>query len=62
MQSTTNSRYCEDELPFPPEEIADWELRHGRRRGDQSSYRHQRHRQFYPLYIDRASTQGCARR
>ena len=43
----------EDELPFPPEETADWELRHGRRRGDQSSYRHQRHKQFYPLYIDR---------
>ena len=44
---------AELELPFPPEEIADWELRHGRRRGDQSSYRHQRHKQFYPLYIDR---------
>ena len=43
------------DLPFPQEELADWELRHGRRRGDQSSYRHQRHKQFYPLYIDRDS-------
>ena len=40
------------ELPFPPEEIDDWELRHARRRGSESSYRHQRKNQFYPIYID----------
>lgn len=42
----------EEELPFPAEEIADWELRHARRRGSESSYRHQRKNQFYPIYID----------
>jgi adenine-specific DNA-methyltransferase len=42
----------DEELPFPPEEIADWELRHARRRGSESSYRHQRKNQFYPIYID----------
>lgn len=40
------------ELPFPPEEIAEWELRHARRRGSESSYRHQRPNQFYPILID----------
>lgn len=40
------------DLPFPPEEIAEWELRHARRRGSESSYRHQRSNQFYPIYID----------
>ncbi|MDD4890074.1 MAG: DNA methyltransferase, partial [Phycisphaerae bacterium] len=39
-------------LPFPPEEIGEWELRHARRRGSESSYRHQRKNQFYPIYID----------
>jgi adenine-specific DNA-methyltransferase len=34
------------------EEMADWELRHARRRGGESSYRHQRKNQFYPIYID----------
>ena len=29
-----------------------WELRHARRRGAESSYRHQRTNQFYPIYID----------
>jgi adenine-specific DNA-methyltransferase len=29
-----------------------WELRHARRRGNESSYRHQRWNQFYPIYID----------
>lgn len=29
-----------------------WELRHARRRGSESSYRHQRPNQFYPIYID----------
>ncbi len=38
--------------PFPIEELADWELRHARRRGSESSYRHQRPNQFYPIYID----------
>ena len=41
-----------EELPFPLEEIEDWELRHARRRGSESSYRHQRKNQFYPIYID----------
>jgi len=40
------------DLPFPPEEIGEWELRHARRRGSESSYRHQRQNQFYPIYID----------
>jgi hypothetical protein len=29
-----------------------WELRHARRRGNESSYRHQRKNQFYPIYIN----------
>ena len=40
-------------LPFPSEELAMWELRHARRRGGESSYRHQRPNQFYPIYVDR---------
>lgn len=38
--------------PFPLEELPHWELRHARRRGGESSYRHQRPNQFYPIYID----------
>jgi adenine-specific DNA-methyltransferase len=38
--------------PFPIEELPAWELRHARRRGGESSYRHQRPNQFYPIYID----------
>jgi adenine-specific DNA-methyltransferase len=38
--------------PFPPEDADQWELRHARRRGNESSYRHQRWNQFYPIYID----------
>ena len=38
--------------PFPAEERHLWELRHARRRGGESSYRHQRPNQFFPLYID----------
>ena len=38
--------------PFPPEEADQWELRHARRRGNESSYRHQRWNQFYPIYVD----------
>jgi adenine-specific DNA-methyltransferase len=41
-----------EDLPFPADEIEDWELRHARRRGSESSYRHQRKNQFYPIYID----------
>ncbi|MCB9179073.1 MAG: site-specific DNA-methyltransferase [Flavobacteriales bacterium] len=41
-----------DELPFPIEDLNQWELRHARRRGNESSYRHQRKNQFYPIYID----------
>jgi adenine-specific DNA-methyltransferase len=40
------------DLPFPPEEADQWELRHARRRGNESSYRHQRWNQFYPIYIE----------
>jgi len=43
---------ADEELPFPPEEIDEWELRHARRRGSESSYRPQRKNQFYPIYID----------
>jgi adenine-specific DNA-methyltransferase len=42
----------DQDLPFPPEEITEWELRHARRRGSESSYRHQRANQFYPMFID----------
>jgi adenine-specific DNA-methyltransferase len=39
---------------FDPDNINTqlWELRHARRRGRESSYRHQRPNQFYPIYID----------
>jgi adenine-specific DNA-methyltransferase len=39
-------------LPFPKEELDQWELRHARRRGGESGYRHQRPNQFYPIYVD----------
>jgi len=39
-------------LPFPKEEIDLWELRHARRRGGESGYRHQRPNQFYAIYVD----------
>lgn len=39
-------------LPFPKEELDLWELRHARRRGGESGYRHQRPNQFYPIYVD----------
>lgn len=38
--------------PFPRKEMDMWELRHARRRGSESGYRHQRPNQFYPIYID----------
>lgn len=41
-----------EDLPFPIEELELWELRHARRRGNESSYRHQRKNQFYPIYIN----------
>lgn len=41
-----------EDLPFPIEEIDQWELRHARRRGNESSYRHQRKNQFYPIYVN----------
>ena len=41
-----------EDLPFPIEELSQWELRHARRRGNESSYRHQRKNQFYPIYIN----------
>jgi adenine-specific DNA-methyltransferase len=40
------------EFPFPTAERDLWELRHARRRGGESSYRQQRWRQFYPIWID----------
>lgn len=42
------------EKAFDPDNINTqlWELRHARRRGRESSYRHQRPNQFYPIYID----------
>jgi len=39
-------------LPFPKEELDQWEHRHARRRGGESGYRHQRPNQFYPIYVD----------
>jgi len=45
------------DLPFPREDTLLWELRHARRRGSESSYRHQRPNQFYPIYIDSAKLQ-----
>ncbi|MCX6928399.1 MAG: DNA methyltransferase [Verrucomicrobia bacterium] len=41
-----------EDLPFPIGELDQWELRHARRRGNESSYRHQRKNQFYPIYIN----------
>lgn len=41
-----------EDLPFPVEDLDLWELRHARRRGNESSYRHQRKNQFYPIYIN----------
>ncbi|HUY33154.1 MAG TPA: site-specific DNA-methyltransferase [Pirellulales bacterium] len=41
-----------NEFPFPLAERDEWELRHARRRGGESSYRHQRKNQFYPIYVD----------
>ena len=41
-----------EDLPFPIGELSQWELRHARRRGNESSYRHQRKNQFYPIYIN----------
>ena len=38
--------------PFPRDEMDMWELRHARRRGSESGYRHQRPNQFYPIIID----------
>ncbi len=38
--------------PFPEEELPEWELRHARRRGGESSYREQRKNQFYPICVD----------
>lgn len=40
-----------DELE-PENNNDEWEYQHARRRGTESSYRHQRYRQFYPIYID----------
>lgn len=44
----------ENQEDFEPDNIDTqvWELRHARRRGRESSYRHQRPNQFYPIFID----------
>lgn len=42
----------EEEYPFPVEQLEEWEKRHARRRGGESSYRFQRENRFYPLYVD----------
>ena len=47
-----SERKIPDDFPFAPEEYPLWERRHARRRGSESSYRHQRPNQFYPLYLD----------
>jgi len=46
----------EDEVPAAEQadDAIDWEYRHARRRGAESSYRHQRPNQFYPIFIDEA--------
>ena len=48
-----------DEAPgFDPDTAPSsglWELRHARRRGSESSYRHQRQNQFFPIFIDEES-------
>jgi adenine-specific DNA-methyltransferase len=41
-----------EDFPFSADEFPLWERRHARRRGGESSYRHQRPNQFYPLLID----------
>ncbi len=41
--------------PFPTDERDDWELRHARRRGGESSYRHQRPNSFYAIYVNPTS-------
>src|ERR1700730_7708216 len=46
------------ELPFPRAERDLWELRHARRRGGESSYRQQRWRQFYPIWLDPGPRKG----
>lgn len=38
-----------------PESNGEWEYQHARHRGSESSYRHQRPNQFYPIYIDEES-------
>lgn len=40
---------------------SEWEFRHLRRRGNESSYRHQRLNQFFPIYVDEKSKKvvGC---
>ncbi len=53
INEETETDSIEDgELPFPSDEMEEWELRHARRRGSESSYRHQRPNQFYPIYIN----------
>lgn len=51
-EATAQALEGEPPLPFPRRDLHLWELRHARRRGGESSYRHQRPNQFYPLYVD----------
>lgn len=40
------------EVPVETPDTEQWEYQHARRRGGATSYRHQRPKQFYPLFID----------
>ena len=42
------------EIPIEGNGETEWEYQHARRRGGATSYRHQRPRQFYPIFIDEA--------
>lgn len=57
-ESETLSENDDEDLSDEEEETevvvteGEWEYQHARRRGSESSYRHQRPNQFYPIYID----------
>ena len=51
-EEPADAEEIEWDFPFPENEKGLWERRHARRRGNESSYRHQRPNQFYPIYIN----------
>lgn len=51
-EESSEEEGAEWSYPFPREEREQWELRHARRRGAESSYRRQRPNQFYPIFVD----------